>query len=358
MARLPVSVCIIAKNEEKYIENCLKYLCAYDMELIVADTGSVDQTKEIAFKYTDKVYDFEWIDDFSAARNFAASKASNNWILVLDCDEYLLDLKVNDIRKLMQQNNKNVGVLNLRDVITAPDGSQSYSVEAVPRFYNKNFYEYRFRIHEQITPKNAKDIEEVVLYTFNVPAVVEHHGYDISKEDMLRKQERNLALLEASIGEGHLDDYLYFQIGQSNYVLGRYAEAADAYCKCFEKNHNMEKNFMPIALSSYAETLLKLGRDAQAYALLKAHEPYLVTARHQLLFGKAAQGSGDDLKALLIFIKLTRMSDFETVGEDAYEVFGRILSLCGTTGNESKIPYFRHELTEYAAAHGRKIVFQ
>ena len=88
MAKLPVSVCIIAKNEEKYIEQCLRHLLPFGMEIVVVDTGSNDRTRDIALKYTDQVFDFEWINDFSAARNFAASKAKNNWILVVDCDEY------------------------------------------------------------------------------------------------------------------------------------------------------------------------------------------------------------------------------------------------------------------------------
>lgn len=358
MPKLPISVCIIAKNEEKYIENCLKHLSRYDMEIIVADTGSTDRTKEIAMHYTDKIYDFEWINDFSAARNFVASKASNNWILVLDCDEYLIKLDVSGIRKCMQQNNKNVGVINLRNVYTNEDGGRRCQDDGVPRFYNKNFYEYRFRIHEQITPKNAKDMENVVLYTFTVPAEVDHYGYDIPKEEMLKKQERNLSLLEASVGDGHMDDYLFFQIGQSNFVLGRYAQAAEAYDKCFALNNNMEKNFMSVALSSYAETLLRLGMDAQACALLTAHEAYLTTANHQYLYGKAVQGSGDELRALLIFIKLTRMSDFESLGEDVFDVYGRLLYLCETTGNQNKKDYFRQELLKYAEAHGRTIVFQ
>ena len=61
MAKLPVSVCMIAKNEEKYIEQCLRRLMKYDMEIIVADTGSTDRTKEIAAKYTDNLYDLSLI---------------------------------------------------------------------------------------------------------------------------------------------------------------------------------------------------------------------------------------------------------------------------------------------------------
>ncbi|MDE6918044.1 MAG: glycosyltransferase [Lachnospiraceae bacterium] len=78
MAGIPVSVCMIAKNEERYIEQCLRKLMRYNMEIVVVDTGSTDRTKEIAARYTDKLFDFTWCDDFSAARNYAVSKASNN----------------------------------------------------------------------------------------------------------------------------------------------------------------------------------------------------------------------------------------------------------------------------------------
>ena len=61
MSKIPVSVCIIAKNEEKHIEECLKRLKPYGFEIIVTDTGSTDRTKEIAQRYADKVLDFELI---------------------------------------------------------------------------------------------------------------------------------------------------------------------------------------------------------------------------------------------------------------------------------------------------------
>ena len=118
MARLPVSVCMIAKNEEQYIEQCLKKLLRYNMEIVVVDTGSTDKTKEIAAKYTNHLYDFVWCDDFSAARNFAVSKASNNWILILDCDEYVQELDVAKLRTCMQKYPKNVGVLEIHNVYT------------------------------------------------------------------------------------------------------------------------------------------------------------------------------------------------------------------------------------------------
>lgn len=103
MSKIPVSVCIIAKNEEKYIGECLKRLEPYGFEIVVTDTGSTDQTVEIAKQYTDKVFEFEWVSDFSAARNFCVSHASNNWILTLDCDEYVHSIDVSSLRRIMQQ---------------------------------------------------------------------------------------------------------------------------------------------------------------------------------------------------------------------------------------------------------------
>ena len=86
---LPISVCMIAKNEENRIARCLESLAPYGFEIVIVDTGSTDATKEIAARYTDKIYDFRWIDDFSAARNFAFSKATMDYIYTADADEVL-----------------------------------------------------------------------------------------------------------------------------------------------------------------------------------------------------------------------------------------------------------------------------
>jgi glycosyltransferase involved in cell wall biosynthesis len=80
---------MIVKNEEKHLENCLKSTEGIFDEIIIADTGSSDNTKEIASRFTDKVFDFEWIEDFAAARNFAFSKASSEYVMWLDADDVI-----------------------------------------------------------------------------------------------------------------------------------------------------------------------------------------------------------------------------------------------------------------------------
>lgn len=88
---ITISLCMIVKNEEPILARCLDSVRDLMDELIIVDTGSTDKTKEIAARYTDKIYDFSWIDDFSAARNFAFSKASGQYIYSADADEVLTE---------------------------------------------------------------------------------------------------------------------------------------------------------------------------------------------------------------------------------------------------------------------------
>ncbi|UWG97843.1 glycosyltransferase family 2 protein [Dehalobacter sp. DCM] len=88
---ITISLCIIVKNEEKTLGRCLDSVKDMCDEIVIVDTGSTDRTKEIAQQYTDRIFDFTWIDDFAAARNFAFSQATRDYILWLDADDILLD---------------------------------------------------------------------------------------------------------------------------------------------------------------------------------------------------------------------------------------------------------------------------
>lgn len=86
---ITISLCMIVKNEEKILDRCLRTVADLVDEIVIVDTGSTDKTKEIVARYTDRIYDFQWIDDFSAARNFAFSKATMDYIYTADADEVL-----------------------------------------------------------------------------------------------------------------------------------------------------------------------------------------------------------------------------------------------------------------------------
>ena len=357
MAGIPISACIIAKNEERHIENCLKSLLRYDMELIVVDTGSSDSTKKLAERYTDKVYDFAWTDDFSAARNFAASKASNNWIFVLDCDEQVQDMDIGKLRICMQKYPKCVGVLGIMNVYQN-NAKEIIRTDEIPRFYNKNYYEYKFRIHEQITPAKAEHYDEILLETFPVPAKVKHYGYDISKEEMNEKQGRNLKLLRRSLGEYEgMDDYVYFQMGQSYKILQEYEQAVEAYDMCLEVNRNPEKRFLPLCLETYTECLMKIGNVNDAYRLLDMNKEYLKTTKLKYLFGKAADICCDKENAVRYLTSITDAADLDKLEDDAFDAFARIFALYKEAGETEKLEEYKNKLVEYGKQHGKQIVF-
>ncbi len=98
-----ISVCMIVKNEEDNLPRILECAKQFADEIVVVDTGSTDSTKQIAKKFADKVFDFEWCDDFSAARNFAFSLASCDFQMWLDADDFITEKNILRIQSLKKQ---------------------------------------------------------------------------------------------------------------------------------------------------------------------------------------------------------------------------------------------------------------
>ena len=97
---MKISLCMIVKNEEAVLKRCLDSIEDIVDEIVIVDTGSIDRTKEIAEQYTAKVYDFKWIDDFSAARNFAFSKGTQEYLMWLDADDVVSEGARAELQKL------------------------------------------------------------------------------------------------------------------------------------------------------------------------------------------------------------------------------------------------------------------
>ncbi len=108
---ITISLCMIVKNEEKVLERCLNSVKDLVDEIIIADTGSTDRTKEIAGRFTKNIYDFPWIDDFSAARNFAYDKATKEYILWLDADDIILPEDAVKFRKLKKTLSSDIDIV-------------------------------------------------------------------------------------------------------------------------------------------------------------------------------------------------------------------------------------------------------
>ncbi|WP_338379141.1 glycosyltransferase family 2 protein, partial [Enterococcus faecium] len=112
-----VSLCMIVKNEEEVLERCLKSVYELVDEIIIVDTGSEDATVSIAQSYTDKVYFFEWCNDFSKARNFSYSKATKDYIFFMDADEVLPETEQGKFRDLKESLDPAVDIVSMYSTI-------------------------------------------------------------------------------------------------------------------------------------------------------------------------------------------------------------------------------------------------
>lgn len=147
-----ISLCMIVKNEEKVLARCLDSIVDLMDEIIIVDTGSSDKTKEIAAKYTDKIYDFEWIDDFSAARNFAFSHATMEYIYTADADEVLSEENHRMFAALKQSMSDNIDIVQMKyGNQLAFDSVYNFDEEYRPKLFKRvrNFV-WEGAIHETV----------------------------------------------------------------------------------------------------------------------------------------------------------------------------------------------------------------
>lgn len=210
MPRLTLSM--IVKNEEKYLRECLESVQGIADEIVVVDTGSTDGTLSIAADFDAKIYQFDWINDFSAARNFALSKSTGNWILYLDADERL-DNKSKDELLNIVQNEKTIGVnctINNIDEVRNNPKLMKY----VRLFKNSDSIRFSGKAHEQIESSLIENNYEIKNSTIEII----HLGYNVSIEELKIKAERNLELMLSEYKKKPTS-YLSFQIANSYSIL-------------------------------------------------------------------------------------------------------------------------------------------
>ncbi|MGC9034258.1 MAG: glycosyltransferase [Verrucomicrobiia bacterium] len=223
-----LTVCIIAKNEEKNIEGCLKSILPIASQIIVVDTGSQDSTADIARMLGAEVYNFAWVDDFSAARNFALGKARCGWVLTLDADEQISS----------EEHEKLIAHLQNRAVIAyrLPLVNVGREIEGacyVPRlFRNLPGIFYKGRIHEQIFPTIIPFGKRWGLKICVGSVRIQHYGY---KPELTKaKVSRNLRLLTMAINEQPQDSNILMNLALELCRSGKVDEGIEYYRKAFE----------------------------------------------------------------------------------------------------------------------------
>lgn len=264
-----LSVCLIAKNEEKFLGQCLRSIKGIASQIIVVDTGSTDRTVAIAEEHGAEVHHFTWCDDFSAARNAALEHATGDWVLVLDADEELSPEGIAELKQAMNAANTISWRLPIVDA-----GKEAEGFTYVPRlFRNAPGLFYVSRVHEQVFSSVEVRREEWGMQTGVGTAKLIHHGYTAEVIKDRNKIARNLRLLELAIEEIPGDPNLLMNYGLELIRSERPVEGLSRYVEAFaalatKPANEVTPELRETLLTQYSSQLMKLGRWSEILTVL------------------------------------------------------------------------------------------
>lgn len=244
-----LTLALIAKDEEEFLAGCLEQALPYVDDIVVVDTGSHDRTVEIARAYGARVIEYEWSNDFAAARNVYLEEITDGWIVTLDADEYLTPEAGATLRRLAEKGEPKVYYLR----------TYNYHNEIVPHFSDQanirmtlraEDLRYTGKIHEQLQTSLPREI-------FGGPIVL-HYGYLPSVSVRKGKLERNADILEETTQEGTPFDW--YNKGLNLMAMNKPAEALEALEKYLAMEPPESAQYRPSVYWHAARAALACGR--------------------------------------------------------------------------------------------------
>lgn len=230
-----ISLCMIVKNEEDVLARALDSVKELADEMIIVDTGSEDRTKDIARHYTQNVFEFEWEDDFAAARNFACGKASMDYWMWLDADDIVTESELKKMKELKSELDPDTDVVMMKYLTGFDrDGRPAFSYYRERWLRNGKGFIWKGRVHEAVVPSGK------VIYS---DIAVEHRKNGIGDPD------RNLRIYESMLERGELcEPRQLFYYGRELYAHGRYEEAVSVFDRFLAEKDAWRENLIDACL--------------------------------------------------------------------------------------------------------------
>lgn len=227
-----LSLCMIVRNESKNLARCLDSLQRVVNEIVIVDTGSQDNTKEIALSYGAMVFDYEWHDDFAAARNYAIIHASGEWILSIDADEEVFLYE--DLQSFLREQ---VPSILCSTFYLYQAGADSNKLEKGGYYFrifrrDSNLH-FKGMLHEQLFYKNQSLTRQEVTFFNEKMGFIKHNG-DADGNSLRKCREFYIPMLERIASKepismmllGYLSDY-YSKLGEFDKSLECYEQAIE-----------------------------------------------------------------------------------------------------------------------------------
>ncbi|WP_138753800.1 glycosyltransferase [Paenibacillus sinopodophylli] len=297
-----LGVHLIVRNEADVLERCLQSVKAFADEVIVADTGSSDETKEIAQRMGARVIDVVWEDDFAKARNEALQHARTLWVLVLDADEWLEGSihTGKQLREELKRTREAALRLKMEHLLEEDEAGSMLSNEALRIFRADRGFAYVGEIHEQLVrfavggAGRWLDVDGPLAQS---EIVIRHDGYQPAVIARKEKAIRNERIIARQLSERPNDPFCLYNYGVALCQLGRLAESSEAFGHSLAEAE-VQAPYRPTLVRDYAKVLLSLQRTGQAEALLAEETSrYADYADLFLWYGDALRTGGMLLEA-------------------------------------------------------------
>ncbi|HEX7569799.1 MAG TPA: glycosyltransferase [Verrucomicrobiae bacterium] len=360
-----LSVCLVVKNEEKFLAQCLKSVRGLAAQIIVVDTGSTDRTVEIAKEFGAEIYSFPWCDDFAAARNAALEHATGDWILTLDADE---ELPAAQHSALLADLKKADALAHRLPLVNA---GQNDGRSFVPRLFRNAPGVYYFgRVHEQVFPSLLPHCKNWGLKTALGTAEILHHGYTKEMVRDRNKIGRNLKLLRLALAENPSDVNLVMNFGLELVRSDNLAGGVEQYREAFrlmsaQKTGDVVPELREVLLTQFTSQLYKIRAHAEVVEILNsplARQGGLTASLHLALglahfelkqFSEAA----DQMRQCLVKRKQPALSPINTDIHTAAPQHGLALCLAKLGDAAGADKAFQAALAEPGGAEAVKLDF-
>ncbi len=344
-----ISLCMIVKNEEKHIEKCLKSAMPLVDEIIIADTGSTDQTipiiEDLKKEFSDKkiqIIKTTWEHDFAKARNISIKDASSQWILIMDADEIM---ECNPAILKQYIHSMEVDVFTIPILNYSNEGAPVLST-VMPRLFKNDNVKYEGSIHEHLVI-NGEDVRSTVID--GRLALLHHVGYmkDVIKEK--NKAKRNLKIIKKQIQKEPNVAFHRYNLAKTYMQQGDYKKALDAFIKWSNLEYS---NYCEEMDAGYnvAVCLIKLKKYEDAHDYLKKLEHNPLFENQAKLYNlwaevfeeqkKYKQAFDAHHRALVCGLMSSDKSGVEDIGIGGYYTMLLIAIIYQELGDDRAIHYF------------------
>ncbi len=268
-----LSLCVITKNEEKTLPRCLSSVKEFVDEIVLIDTGSQDQTIQIAEDFGAKVFLLEWIGDFSFAKNHAIDHAQGDWVLFLDADEELARSDAEKLKDLIKQSdafgfsliqrtylrdgNSVQSIPNPLEYDIGREYSDCIEIPVIRLFKNDKRIRYQGKVHEVV----ERAFENHGLLAFPARIVIHHYGKVLDLQHMENKKNFYLELGFQKLAESPQNALAHYEMGVQLYELQRFEECVHHFKTAVELNPDMTLCLLALAKTYHVMSNMEEARE-------------------------------------------------------------------------------------------------